>query len=207
VSPEPEFYIKEREADGDEFLVLACDGVWDVMTNEDVVNFVSHRMRISDDLEHIANEVIDTCLHKGSRDNMSIIIIAFPAAPKVSQTAIKEENELNESIRAKVNELVKNCDEEIQFIDVFQKLSYLEEEFPNLPSGGGMFSKKALIEEIYNSHFPDKQVSSKDDPCPNPLASLLFSNANQSTQPSSSSAAAGENASSSESKENEQGNT
>ena len=64
VSPEPEFYMKLREPEIDEFLVLACDGVWDVMTNEELVNFVSARMRITDDLEAIANEVIDTCLHK-----------------------------------------------------------------------------------------------------------------------------------------------
>ena len=64
VSPEPEFYMKLREPEIDEFLVLACDGVWDVMTNEELVNFVSARMRVTDDLETIANEVIDTCLHK-----------------------------------------------------------------------------------------------------------------------------------------------
>jgi len=75
----------------DEFLVLACDGVWDVMTNEDICQFIAARMRITDDLELIANEVIDTCLHKGSRDNMSIIIIAFPAAPKATSEAIKAE--------------------------------------------------------------------------------------------------------------------
>lgn len=64
VSPEPEFYMKLREPEIDEFLVLACDGVWDVMTNEELVGFVSARMRVTDDLETIANEVIDTCLHK-----------------------------------------------------------------------------------------------------------------------------------------------
>ena len=64
VSPEPEFYMKKRDKDKDEFLVLACDGVWDVMTNEDICSFVSARMRITDNLEQIANEVIDTCLHK-----------------------------------------------------------------------------------------------------------------------------------------------
>ncbi len=36
VSPEPEFYITKRDPDEDEFLVLACDGVWDVMSNEDI---------------------------------------------------------------------------------------------------------------------------------------------------------------------------
>ncbi len=82
--------------------VLACDGVWDVMSNEDICQFVSHRMKIHGDLEVIANEVIDTCLHKGSRDNMSIIIIAFPGAPKVCQEAVKKENELNEEIKQKV---------------------------------------------------------------------------------------------------------
>ena len=43
VSPEPEFYYKVREADKDEFLVLACDGVWDVMTNEDICSFIAAR--------------------------------------------------------------------------------------------------------------------------------------------------------------------
>ena len=56
--------MKLREPEIDEFLVLACDGVWDVMTNEELVGFVSARMRVTDDLETIANEVIDTCLHK-----------------------------------------------------------------------------------------------------------------------------------------------
>ncbi len=66
VSPEPEFYMKRRENDKDEFLVLACDGVWDVMSNEDICSFVAARMRVTDNLEQIANEVIDTCLHKVS---------------------------------------------------------------------------------------------------------------------------------------------
>lgn len=36
VSPEPEVTALEK-SDNDEFAVLACDGVWDVMTNEEVV--------------------------------------------------------------------------------------------------------------------------------------------------------------------------
>lgn len=35
VSPEPEVTALEK-SDNDEFAVLACDGVWDVMTNEEV---------------------------------------------------------------------------------------------------------------------------------------------------------------------------
>ena len=63
MSPEPEIYVERRQED-DEFLVLACDGIWDVMTNEDLCSFVRSRLVISEDLEAITNHVIDTCLHK-----------------------------------------------------------------------------------------------------------------------------------------------
>ena len=78
VSPEPEFYKKKRDASSDEFLVLACDGVWDVMTNEDICSFVSARMRVTDNLEQIANEVIDTCLHKVSPRFDEFFRLALP---------------------------------------------------------------------------------------------------------------------------------
>ena len=74
VSPEPEFYIKTRDEVLDQFLVLACDGVWDVMTNEDICSFITHRMKVQDNLEIICNEVIDTCLYKVSR--LSSVILA-----------------------------------------------------------------------------------------------------------------------------------
>jgi len=182
VSPEPEFYMKKRETDKDEFLVLACDGVWDVMTNEDICSFISARMRVTDNLEQIANEVIDTCLHKGSRDNMSIIIIAFPAAPKVDPEVVQKEEELNLLIKQKVTDIIADNGEDISFSAVFQKM--VEEGIEDLPPGGGIHSKKILIEETYNTLLPGKLDTSVED-CPNPLASLLFSNANKAASSNS----------------------
>ena len=66
VSPEPDLFIKPILPDRDEFLVLACDGIWDVMTNQEMCDFVSSRMKITEDLEDVANQVIDTCLYKAS---------------------------------------------------------------------------------------------------------------------------------------------
>ncbi|KAK9863223.1 hypothetical protein WJX84_003873, partial [Apatococcus fuscideae] len=40
----PEVRSLELEA-GDEFLLLACDGIWDVMTNQEAVDFVGQRLR------------------------------------------------------------------------------------------------------------------------------------------------------------------
>lgn len=179
VSPEPEFYIKSRDEAADQFLVLACDGVWDVMSNEDICNFITHRMKVHDNLETICNEVIDTCLYKGSRDNMSIIIIAFPSAPKVDQEAVKQENELNSILEKKVTELIESHNNDVELNYVYQFLA--DEDIPHLPPGGGLAAKKVFIEEIYKKLLPEKYEATQDE-CPNPLASLLFTNAKNAAE-------------------------
>lgn len=63
VSPEPEITIQERN-EADEFLVLACDGIWDVMNNDDLCDFIRHQLRIHSNLETVCSSIIDTCLHK-----------------------------------------------------------------------------------------------------------------------------------------------
>lgn len=40
VTPLPDIIIHDRTKD-DKFIVVGCDGVWDVMTNEEVCEFVS----------------------------------------------------------------------------------------------------------------------------------------------------------------------
>lgn len=64
VSPEPEVYAIERSEVEDEFIVLACDGIWDVMANEELCDFVRSRLEVTDDLERVCNEIVDTCLYK-----------------------------------------------------------------------------------------------------------------------------------------------
>ena len=63
VSPEPEITVQSREG-SDEFLVLACDGIWDVMNNDELCDFVRHQLTIHPNLETICSSIIDTCLHK-----------------------------------------------------------------------------------------------------------------------------------------------
>jgi serine/threonine protein phosphatase PrpC len=56
------------------FIILACDGIWDVMTNEEVALFVVHRAS-SHKLEEISSLLLDECLRRKSTDNMSVYII------------------------------------------------------------------------------------------------------------------------------------
>uniref|UniRef100_A0A8C3GBQ6 protein-serine/threonine phosphatase n=1 Tax=Cyclopterus lumpus TaxID=8103 RepID=A0A8C3GBQ6_CYCLU len=102
VSPEPEVFEMVRAPEQDQFVILACDGIWDVMSNEELCEFVKSRLEVSDDLERVCNEVVDTCLHKGSRDNMSVVLVCLPNAPKVSEEAVRKDAELNKYLESRV---------------------------------------------------------------------------------------------------------
>ncbi|XP_055353538.1 protein phosphatase 1B-like [Paramacrobiotus metropolitanus] len=84
VSPQPDITHWSRSPE-DEFIVLACDGVWDVMSNEEMCQFIRRQMTTTDDLQRICETLVDTCLHRGSRDNISVVLIALPGAPKVTE--------------------------------------------------------------------------------------------------------------------------
>jgi len=81
VSPQPEIRIFSRDAGADELMILACDGIWDVMTNQECCDEVRKLLMEGEkDMGNCAEELLMMCLDKGSKDNMSAIVIAFPAA-------------------------------------------------------------------------------------------------------------------------------
>jgi serine/threonine protein phosphatase PrpC len=78
----PEISIHRRDIKKDQFLVLACDGIWDVLSNEECSNMVNEGIllstKFSRDLGTICEEVIDESFHeRRSRDNMTVMIIGF----------------------------------------------------------------------------------------------------------------------------------
>lgn len=72
VSPEPEFQVQARDP-ADQFLILCCDGIWDVMSNEEVSNFYIKKTASGQDLQNTGCDLLDCCLEKKSRDNMTTI--------------------------------------------------------------------------------------------------------------------------------------
>eukprot|EP00941_MAST-03F_sp_MAST-3F-sp1_P002012 g2012.t1 len=76
VSPFPDVKVVSRSS-RDRFLVLACDGIWDVMENHVCVNFIADQIAHNVRLDLVANSLLDKCLELGSRDNMTVIIILF----------------------------------------------------------------------------------------------------------------------------------
>jgi hypothetical protein len=106
VTAAPEIMPQARHAD-DEFVILACDGIWDVMSSQECINFVAGLLRAQErppsevrqpagngadgdsgairqreawDMGAVAEALLDKCLDKGSRDNMSVVIVSLKAA-------------------------------------------------------------------------------------------------------------------------------
>ncbi|XP_029961759.1 neutral and basic amino acid transport protein rBAT-like isoform X2 [Salarias fasciatus] len=158
VSPEPEVFVMVRAPEQDQFVILACDGIWDVMSNEELCEFVKSRLEVCDDLERVCNEVVDTCLHKGSRDNMSVVLVCLPNAPQVSEEAVRKEAELNKYLETRVEEMLSRPGDEgfPDLVTVMRNLS-TDSGMPTLPPGGGLASKRSVIEAVYNRLNPYKE--------------------------------------------------
>ena len=93
VSAMPEVTIVERSSD-DQFVILACDGVWDVLSNKECVDIVLGYLNTGYTLQRACELLIDECLERGSRDNMSACIVALPGAPDTIGTYV-ESAEIN----------------------------------------------------------------------------------------------------------------
>ncbi|KAI8081648.1 phosphatase 2C-like domain-containing protein [Halteromyces radiatus] len=75
--------MEHQLTNGDEFIVLACDGIWDCMTNQEVVDYIRARVADKQPLEEICEQIMDHCLAPDSEvggvgcDNMSIVIVGL----------------------------------------------------------------------------------------------------------------------------------
>jgi protein phosphatase 1G len=90
----------------DEFMVLACDGIWNSMSSQEVVDFIKPRMTQGvEKLSKICEQIFDHCLSPESWfdgigcDNMTAIIVKFKSS--VSKRAASPQPEENEPKRAK----------------------------------------------------------------------------------------------------------
>lgn len=81
----PDVTVRERSMDEDEFIVIACDGIWDVIDSAGVVRYVRTRLQADPliDLNDISKGLLDYCLGRGSKDNMTIIIVLFKNGVKL----------------------------------------------------------------------------------------------------------------------------
>ena len=80
VSPAADLTTIKRHLD-DQLLLIACDGVWDVITSDEGIQFVLDHLKSGVSSEEVCRRLLDHCLALGSTDNISAVLVLFNAAP------------------------------------------------------------------------------------------------------------------------------
>ncbi|KAG1665821.1 Protein phosphatase 1G [Nymphon striatum] len=99
ISAQPDIQTLCLNSD-DEFMVVACDGIWNSMSSQEVVNFVKKRILKATKLSKICEEMFMHCLAPDSAgdgtgcDNMTAVIVKFkPALCEESGTLKRKIND------------------------------------------------------------------------------------------------------------------
>jgi len=75
--------VTHEVTNDDEFLVIACDGIWDCQSSQAVVEFVRRGIAAKQELHLICENMMDNCLASNSEtggvgcDNMTMIVIGL----------------------------------------------------------------------------------------------------------------------------------
>eukprot|EP00743_Colponemidia_sp_Colp-15_P008528 GILK01009276.1.p1 GENE.GILK01009276.1~~GILK01009276.1.p1 ORF type:complete len:288 (-),score=34.75 GILK01009276.1:139-1002(-) len=59
------------------FMILATDGVWDVIDNEQAAQFIQDRLRDKETPERAASSLVTECVNRGSKDDVSVVLVCF----------------------------------------------------------------------------------------------------------------------------------
>ncbi|XP_042463476.1 probable protein phosphatase 2C 11 [Zingiber officinale] len=80
VTANPDVNIVEL-CDDDDFIVVACDGIWDCMSSQQLVDFVHEHINKETSLSVVCEKVLDRCLAPTTLgegcDNMTMILVQF----------------------------------------------------------------------------------------------------------------------------------
>uniref|UniRef100_A0A1A8KQJ2 Protein phosphatase 1G n=1 Tax=Nothobranchius kuhntae TaxID=321403 RepID=A0A1A8KQJ2_NOTKU len=118
ISAMPDVKVLTLNEDHD-FMVIACDGIWNVLSSQEVVDFISERIKPDQDgkvraLSSIVEELLDHCLAPDSSgdgtgcDNMTCIIITLRPHPSQSDGTKKRKHQEEEGDKAGETETGEN---------------------------------------------------------------------------------------------------
>ncbi|XP_068645639.1 probable protein phosphatase 2C 27 isoform X2 [Aristolochia californica] len=65
----------------DEFLIMGCDGLWDVMSSQCAVTIVRKELMLHNDLERCSRVLVREALKRNTCDNLTVIVICFSPHP------------------------------------------------------------------------------------------------------------------------------
>ncbi|KAI5669461.1 hypothetical protein M9H77_19314 [Catharanthus roseus] len=80
LSAEPELKTTTLTEE-DEFLIIGCDGIWDVFRSQNAVDFARRRLQEHNDPVLCSRDLVDEALKRKSGDNLSVVVVCFQSQP------------------------------------------------------------------------------------------------------------------------------
>ncbi|KAH6799834.1 Protein phosphatase 2C family protein [Perilla frutescens var. hirtella] len=80
LSAEPELQEMLLTED-DEFLILGCDGLWEVMSSQCAVTMARKELMLHNDPERCSRELVREALKRDTCDNLTVVVICFSPDP------------------------------------------------------------------------------------------------------------------------------
>ncbi|MFS7962638.1 putative protein-serine/threonine phosphatase transcription factor DBP family [Helianthus anomalus] len=80
LSSEPELMMTKLTED-DEFLIIGCDGIWDVFMSQNAVDFARRKLQEHNDPVLCSKELVSEALKRNSGDNLSAVVVCFKSEP------------------------------------------------------------------------------------------------------------------------------
>lgn len=93
----------------DEFMIIGCDGIWDVMSSQFAVSFVRRGLRRHDDPQRCARELVMEALRLNTSDNLTVIVVCFSPVDGIESSSPQGRRRrcfsLSEEARSKLKNL------------------------------------------------------------------------------------------------------
>ena len=83
LSAEPELKLTTLTKE-DEFLIIGSDGIWDVFTSQNAVDFARRRLQEHNDVKKCCREVVEEAIKRGAIDNLTVVMVCFQPEPPPS---------------------------------------------------------------------------------------------------------------------------
>ncbi|KAL2548321.1 putative protein phosphatase 2C 22 [Forsythia ovata] len=80
LSAEPEFMSTKLTAE-DEFLIIGCDGIWEVFMSQNAVDFARRRLQEHNDPVKCSEDLVNEALKRKSGDNLAVVTVCFQQQP------------------------------------------------------------------------------------------------------------------------------
>ncbi|KAK1311945.1 putative protein phosphatase 2C 22 [Acorus calamus] len=76
LSAEPEL-MRVLLTEEDEFLIMGCDGIWEVFRSQNAVDFARRKLQEHNDPAACCRELVDEALKRKSGDNLAVVVVCF----------------------------------------------------------------------------------------------------------------------------------